>query len=48
MFDEVKKDVGYNATILNDEFNGIGFGYYPRSVDIGNIVVCNTLEFSLE
>lgn len=48
IFDEAKKDVGYNATILNYEFKGIGFGYYPRNVDLGTIVVCNTLEFSLE
>lgn len=48
MFDKAKKDVGYNATMLNDEFNVFGFGCYPRQVDGGLIVVYNTLEFSVK
>lgn len=48
IFDEVKKDVGYHTSILNDKFNGVGFGCYPCQIDGGLIVVYNTIEFSVK
>lgn len=48
IFDQVKKDAVYNSTMLNDEFNGVGFGCYPCQIDGSLIVVYNTIEFSVK